>query len=49
MYLTPSLQFLWGVLVNGEPLPAGQLACFALVWVALAIFTADLWRSRNQQ
>ncbi|HEX4358826.1 MAG TPA: EamA family transporter RarD [Pseudonocardia sp.] len=49
MYLTPSLQFLWGVLVNGEPLPAGQLACFALVWVALAIFTADLWRTRNQQ
>ena len=48
MYLTPSLQFLWGVLANGEPLPSGQLACFALVWVALAIFTTDLWRSRNQ-
>jgi chloramphenicol-sensitive protein RarD len=47
MYLTPSLQFLWGVLVNGEPMPAGELACFALVWVALAIFTVDLWRNRG--
>jgi chloramphenicol-sensitive protein RarD len=48
MYLTPSLQFLWGVLVNGEPMPAGELACFALVWVALAIFTVDLWRGRGR-
>jgi chloramphenicol-sensitive protein RarD len=48
MYLTPTLQFLWGVLVIGEPMPASELAGFVLVWVALAIFTADLWRSRNR-
>jgi len=48
MYLTPTLQFLWGVLVNGEPMPASELAGFVLVWVALAIFTADLWRNRNR-
>jgi len=48
MYLTPTLQFLWGVLVNGEPMPGSELAGFVLVWVALAIFTADLWRNRGR-
>ena len=46
MYLTPTLQFLWGVLVNHEPMPGLELAGFGLVWVALAVFTVDLWRSR---
>jgi chloramphenicol-sensitive protein RarD len=40
-YLTPSIQFLIGVLVRHEPLGAIRLVGFALVWVALAIFTAD--------
>jgi chloramphenicol-sensitive protein RarD len=40
-YLAPSLQFLLGVLVFAEPMPPVRLAGFALVWAALALFTAD--------
>jgi len=47
-YLAPTLQFLIGVLVLGEPLPPVKLAGFVLVWSALAMFTADLVRHRRQ-
>jgi chloramphenicol-sensitive protein RarD len=40
-YITPVLQFLIGVLVDHEPMPAARLAGFALVWIALAVFIAD--------
>jgi chloramphenicol-sensitive protein RarD len=43
-YLAPTLQFLCGVVLYDEPLPALRLAGFVLVWVALAVFTADLVR-----
>jgi chloramphenicol-sensitive protein RarD len=42
MYLNPTLQFLWGVLVVGEDMPASRWFGFVLIWTALAIFTADL-------
>lgn len=45
MYLTPTLQFLWGWLVIGEAMPTGRWIGFGLVWLALAIFTVDLVRS----
>jgi chloramphenicol-sensitive protein RarD len=35
------LQFLIGVLIYSEPMPAPRLAGFACVWVALAIFSLD--------
>ena len=38
-YLAPTLQFAIGVLIYTEPMPASRLAGFALVWVALAVFT----------
>lgn len=44
MYVTPTLQFLWGVLVIGESMPSERWIGFALVWLALLIFTADLLR-----
>ncbi|MFP5069390.1 EamA family transporter RarD [Pseudonocardia nantongensis] len=44
MYLNPTLQFLWGVLVVGEEMPPSRWAGFALVWVALVVFTVDLVR-----
>ncbi|HXV93796.1 MAG TPA: EamA family transporter RarD [Pseudonocardia sp.] len=44
LYLTPTLQFLWGVLVVGEPMPTARWVGFALVWLALGIFTFDLVR-----
>jgi len=43
-YLAPTLQFAIGVLIYSEPMPASRLAGFALVWVALGVFTWDAIR-----
>ncbi|MBH0780128.1 EamA family transporter RarD [Nocardia bovistercoris] len=40
-YLTPALQMAWGVAVVHEPMPASRWIGFALIWAALAVFTAD--------
>lgn len=40
-YVAPILQLACGVLLFHEPMPPARLAGFALVWVALIIFTAD--------
>jgi chloramphenicol-sensitive protein RarD len=45
-YLAPVLQFLTGVLIYDEPMPASRLAGFALVWAALLLLTVDGLRSR---
>ncbi len=47
MYLTPTLQFLWGVLAVGEPMPPERWAGFGLVWLALVVFTVDLLRAHR--
>ncbi len=41
-YIAPVLQFLIGVVLLGEPMPTVRWIGFALVWLALAIFTADM-------
>jgi chloramphenicol-sensitive protein RarD len=41
-YLTPTLQLLIGVVVLSEPMPAGRLVGFALVWTALVVLTIDM-------
>ena len=46
-YLAPVMQFLIGVLIYDEAMPLSRLAGFALVWVALVIFTVDALRSRS--
>ncbi len=43
-YITPTLHFLIGVFVMGEPMPPVRLAGFALVWVALTVFSTDALR-----
>jgi len=48
-YLAPTMQFLLGVLVFDEPMSPAKLAGFALVWLALALFTADLLRHHRRQ
>jgi len=48
-YLAPTLQFLLGVVVYGEVMPAARWIGFGLVWVALVIFTVDLLRSRPRR
>jgi chloramphenicol-sensitive protein RarD len=40
-YVAPILQLAVGVLIYHEPMPAARLAGFALVWLALIVFTAD--------
>ena len=40
-YVTPLMQLAIGVFVDGEPMPPARLAGFAVVWVALAVLTAD--------
>ena len=44
-YLAPTMHFLIGVLLYDEPMPLTRLVGFALVWVALAVFTAGALRS----
>ena len=40
-YMTPTIQFLIGVLLYDEPMPLSRLVGFALVWIALLIFMLD--------
>jgi chloramphenicol-sensitive protein RarD len=46
-YLAPVMQFAFGVLLRHEPMPLARLGGFALVWVALAVLTADALRHRR--
>lgn len=46
-YLNPTLQFLWGVVVNGEPMPTYRWVGFVLVWAALLVFSVDAVRARR--
>jgi chloramphenicol-sensitive protein RarD len=47
-YLSPSIQFVLAITFFGEALDAVRLVSFVLVWVSLAIFTADGFRGRRQ-
>ncbi|HMJ05708.1 MAG TPA: EamA family transporter RarD [Chthoniobacterales bacterium] len=49
-YLAPSGTFFLGVFLYHEPFTRAHLITFALIWIALGIFTAEmirLWRSRR--
>jgi chloramphenicol-sensitive protein RarD len=48
-YLTPTLQLLCGVVLLGEGMSAPRWAGFALVWVALAVLTADTVRAASRR
>jgi chloramphenicol-sensitive protein RarD len=47
-YMSPTIQLLLGVARFGEPLDPKRLVGFALIWAALAIYSADgfLWMRR---
>jgi chloramphenicol-sensitive protein RarD len=47
-YIAPSLQLLIGVAVYREPLQTGRLACFALIWAALVLYSADTWFAQRR-
>ena len=44
-YITPTVQFLIGVLVRHEPMPVGRWIGFLVIWVALIALGVDLVRS----
>jgi chloramphenicol-sensitive protein RarD len=43
-YLAPSIVFILGAFVYNEPLDTTKLACFGLIWTAIAIFSFDAYR-----
>jgi len=43
-FIAPILQFLTGVLLLGEPMPAERWAGFVIVWIACAVLVADMLR-----
>jgi len=47
-YLAPTMQFVLGITLFDEPLPAVKLVGFLLVWCAVALFTIDLLRHGRQ-
>ena len=47
-FLAPTLQFAVGV-AYGEPLPPASLACFVLIWIAVALFTWDMLRANRRR
>jgi chloramphenicol-sensitive protein RarD len=47
-YLAPVLQLACGVLILGEPMPPARVAGFALVWLALVVFTVDGLRTARR-
>ncbi len=44
MYLTPAMQMTWGVVVAHEPMPPARWVGFALIWLALLVFSGDALR-----
>ncbi|MDO5495663.1 MAG: EamA family transporter RarD [bacterium] len=44
-YVAPLMLFLLGWLAYGEPMPPERWAGFALIWIAVAIFAADVARA----
>jgi chloramphenicol-sensitive protein RarD len=49
-FMTPTIIFACGLFVFNEPLNTLQLACFVVIWIAIAIFSWDLWaRTRSER
>jgi chloramphenicol-sensitive protein RarD len=49
MYISPTLQFLVGVFVYGEPFTPMNALTFALVWVALVLYFISDMRQRRRE
>ena len=48
-YMTPIAIFLAGVFVFGEPMTSGRWIGFAIIWVALIVFSVDAYRLARRQ
>ncbi|HEX8065610.1 MAG TPA: EamA family transporter RarD [Thermoleophilaceae bacterium] len=47
-YITPTLQFLVGLVLLGEAMPASRWIGFTLVWIALAVLSVDAIRAAQR-
>jgi chloramphenicol-sensitive protein RarD len=48
-YVTPTVQFILGLVVFHEPMPATRWIGFALIWLALVIFTVEALAHRRRR
>ncbi len=48
-YLAPTLHLALGVWFFGEPMPLDRLLGFVLIWIGLALFTADTLRRQREE
>lgn len=46
-YIAPTFVFLTAVFVFGEPFSGARLVAFPMIWSALVLYSADLWRQRR--
>lgn len=46
-FIAPTIVFVFGLTIFDEPLRPVQLACFVLIWAAIAVFTWDLLAKRR--
>lgn len=47
-FLSPTLSFILGLTVFGEALDTTRLACFALIWAAIALYSWDMVKRTRQ-
>lgn len=47
-FVAPTMVFILGLTLFGEPLLPVQLACFVLIWIAIAVFVWDLIDRRRR-
>lgn len=45
-FLGPTIQFFIGWKIYGEPMTSTRLLSFGLIWLAVAIYAADAWRTK---
>ena len=47
-FSSPTIVFLLGLTVFGEPLKPAQFACYVMIWIAAGLFIWDLLRGRKE-
>ena len=47
-FISPTIQFLIGVFLYGEPFTSSQVVGFAIIWAALILFTAESYLARRR-
>lgn len=45
-FIAPTISFVLGLVAFDEPLVPIKLACFVLIWIAIAVFSRDMWKNR---